>query len=88
MALPLGRKLRLPWRLLADPRVPVLPKLVLPVLLLYLAMPLDIIPDFIPVLGQLDDLVVAFLAIGLFAKLCPPKLVDEHISALETDEPG
>lgn len=48
-------------RLLADPRVPRRRKLVLLLAVGYLGLPLDLIPDFIPVVGQLDDaLVVAF----------------------------
>ena len=51
-------------RLLGDPRVPQRTKLILISLFVYLAMPFDLIPDFIPVAGQLDDaiLVAAVLA--------------------------
>jgi uncharacterized membrane protein YkvA (DUF1232 family) len=51
-------------RLLGDPRVPQRTKLILISLFVYLVMPFDLIPDFIPVAGQLDDaiLVAAVLA--------------------------
>jgi uncharacterized membrane protein YkvA (DUF1232 family) len=49
-------------RLLRDPRVPRRRKLLLAALIPYLAMPFDLVPDFIPVAGQLDDaIVVAFV---------------------------
>ena len=49
-------------RLLADPRVPRSRKVVIVALVAYLAMPIDLVPDFIPVAGQLDDaIIVAFV---------------------------
>lgn len=49
-------------RLLADPRVPRRRKALVGAVIAYLAMPFDLIPDFIPVAGQLDDaLIVAFV---------------------------
>jgi uncharacterized membrane protein YkvA (DUF1232 family) len=45
-------------RLMSDPRVPPTHKLLIGALLGYLAMPFDLIPDFIPVVGQLDDALV------------------------------
>ena len=52
-------------RLLADGRVPRSRKLVLWGLIAYLALPIDVVPDFIPVAGQLDDVVVVVLALRL-----------------------
>ena len=50
-------------RLLGDPRVPRRSKLWLWLLLPYLASPIDLSPDFLPVIGQLDDAVLAVLAV-------------------------
>src|SRR5436305_4400757 len=50
-------------RLLQDPRVPRRPKLLLAASAAYLAMPFDLVPDFIPVAGQLDDAIVVALAL-------------------------
>src|SRR5215212_9287756 len=76
---------RLPWRgkiglaraLVGDERIPTRTRLVLPVLVLYMAMPLDLIPDFVPVLGQLDDVVVAVVGIGLLVRSIPRGLLEE-----------
>ncbi len=76
------RTLQLVWRLLSDPRVPVLPKLVIPAAILYVLSPIDLIPDLILGLGQIDDVAIIFLSIRLFIDLCPPSLVEEHRRAL------
>lgn len=55
-------------RLLSDPRVPRRRKLLLWGLLLYLASPVDLVPDFIPVAGQLDDAIVVALALRLLVR--------------------
>lgn len=74
---------RLFWRLLNDQRVPQVLKIALPVMIaLYLISPIDFIPDFIPVLGQADDVAVLLFGIQLFINLCPRAIVDEHRAAL------
>lgn len=55
-------------RLLGDGRVSRRHKVVLWALLAYLALPIDVVPDFIPVAGQLDDVVVVVLALRLFLR--------------------
>lgn len=50
-------------RLLGDPAMPRSRKLALWALLAYLALPIDLVPDFLPILGQLDDAILAALTI-------------------------
>jgi len=76
------RVFRLAWCLLRDGRVPLRSKLVLPAGLLYMVFPLDLLPDFFPALGQLDDLTVMFLSVLLFVRLCPAQVVREHMESL------
>jgi len=71
------------WRLVKDPRVPVLPKLILPATLIYYFSPLNLLFEWIPFVGQIDDVGVALLALGAFLKACPQHLVAEHASVLE-----
>jgi uncharacterized membrane protein YkvA (DUF1232 family) len=79
-------QLRLAWRLLRDDRVTSL-KFVLPALLaLYVASPVDPIPDFLIGVGQIDDLGVAVVALMLLVRimpwLAPAQVVDEHIRTM------
>ncbi|MGC8779850.1 MAG: YkvA family protein [Anaerolineae bacterium] len=77
------RNAQLAWRLLWDPRVPLSTKLILPGIMgLYLLSPIDALPDVLLPLGQLDDIVVLLLGMGLFIELCPPDIVAEHRAAL------
>jgi uncharacterized membrane protein YkvA (DUF1232 family) len=65
-------------RLLSDRRVPRRRKLVLLALVGYLSMPFDLVPDFIPVAGQLDDVIVAALALRYVLRAGGPELLREH----------
>jgi uncharacterized membrane protein YkvA (DUF1232 family) len=69
---------RLFRRLLADRRVSRGRKLVLVGLLGYLVMPVDLVPDFIPVAGQLDDAVMVVLALRVVLRGAGPELLAEH----------
>jgi uncharacterized membrane protein YkvA (DUF1232 family) len=71
MALGTRAKLRFARLLLADRQVPLIAKAVLVVVVGYLAMPFDLIPDFIPVLGQADDVLVVIGAVALLLLLVP-----------------
>jgi len=84
----LVRTLRLVWRLLFDSRVPVFPKLIILVAAVYVISPIDLIPDVILGLGQLDDIGIVILAIGLFIELCPRAIVEEHRRAIAEQAGG
>jgi uncharacterized membrane protein YkvA (DUF1232 family) len=64
-------------RLLRDPRVPRRAKIVLALLIPYLASPIDLIPDFIPVLGQLDDALIVVAVFGYVARRAGRDVVTE-----------
>jgi len=65
------------WLVFRHPETPWPVKAVLILLLAYLASPVDLIPDVIPVLGMLDDIVVAALALWLAYRLTPPHVMEE-----------
>jgi uncharacterized membrane protein YkvA (DUF1232 family) len=83
-ALPLRAKLALVRRLFRDRRVPWWAKALL--LALYLAMPIDLIPDFIPVIGYLDDLVIVLLVATLLFRAVPRGVIEENVESLENGE--
>src|SRR5436305_13051574 len=70
-----------------DPRVPWYCKALAVADASYALSPIDLIPDFIPVLGYLDDLIIVPLGIALVVRLIPPEVIEEYrISA--TDSQG
>ena len=69
-----------------DPRTPWAAKLVIAIVVAYALSPIDLIPDFIPVLGYLDDLVLLPLGIFLALKLIPaPVLADARQAAQQSN---
>ena len=60
-----------------DPRVPWYAKAAAGAVAAYALSPIDLIPDFIPVLGYLDDLVIVPLGIWIVVRLIPPDLMGE-----------
>jgi uncharacterized membrane protein YkvA (DUF1232 family) len=64
--------------LVRDPRVPFRAKVVLGFAAVYLAMPLDIIPDFIPIVGSMDDAIVAAFALRYVVGAATPEVVAQH----------
>jgi uncharacterized membrane protein YkvA (DUF1232 family) len=78
---------RLTARLLREPAVPLFLK-GLPVLAAaYVISPLDLVPDVLPVLGQLDDLALILVALEAFVKWCPAGAVDFHRAAMTQGRP-
>jgi uncharacterized membrane protein YkvA (DUF1232 family) len=65
-------------RLLRDPRVPRRKKLLLIALVGYLALPFDLVPDFIPIAGQLDDVLVVALVLRSLLRGGGEPLVRAH----------
>jgi uncharacterized membrane protein YkvA (DUF1232 family) len=65
-------------RLLSDPRVSRGRKLLLLALLAYLVMPFDLVPDFIPVAGQLDDAILVALVLRTVLRAADADLVRQH----------
>jgi uncharacterized membrane protein YkvA (DUF1232 family) len=65
-------------RLLADPRVPRRHRVALWLLIGYLALPIDLVPDVIPVAGQLDDAVLVALVLRALLRRSGPQLLREH----------
>ncbi len=66
------------WIAARDPRTPWSAKTVAGAVAAYALSPIDLIPDFIPVLGYLDDLVIVPLGIALAVRLVPPVLMAEY----------
>ena len=78
----LPKFLKLFLRLFNDSRVTLAAKLVPLGVLCYLILPMDLVPDVFPIFGQIDDLVVIFLGMRLFLRLCPPAVVRAHVEAI------
>ncbi len=60
-----------------DPRVPWPARALAGVVVAYAFSPIDLIPDFIPVFGYLDDLILLPLGIGLAMRMIPPAVMDD-----------
>jgi len=75
---------KLKWDILAlylarkDPRIPLRSKLLIGLAVSYLMCPIDLIPDFIPVVGQLEDLIIVPTLIGYALKIVPPHVLKEY----------
>jgi uncharacterized membrane protein YkvA (DUF1232 family) len=65
-------------RLLRDDRIPRRSKLLLAALIGYLALPIDLVPDFIPIAGQLDDAIIVVLALRSVLRAGGPQLLREY----------
>ncbi len=65
------------WLAARDPRVPWFAKAAAGAVAAYALSPIDLIPDFVPVLGYLDDLIIVPLGIALVVRMIPPAVLAE-----------
>ena len=72
-----------------DPRVPWYARALAVIVAGYALSPIDLIPDFIPVLGYLDDVIILPLGILLVIRMIPPEIMAEHreLAAAAQDRP-
>ena len=70
---------RLVFRLMLDRRVPLRVKLILAGAVAYFVLPIDIVPDMLPALGRVDDVLVILVSLVLFLAMAPRDIVLEHI---------
>jgi len=82
----LGVRLLALWKLLRHPETPRLAKFVALLVLGYALSPIDLIPDFIPVLGLLDDLILVPLGIALVIRLVPVEQWQARLREAETSQ--
>ena len=68
------KELLLAWAILRDPRSPKSAKLAVVLAVLYVVSPIDLVSDFIPILGWLDDGLLAYVLLQLAFKLLPAEL--------------
>ena len=61
-----------------DPRTPALARILAVLVIAYALSPIDLIPDVVPVLGLLDDVILVPLGLLLVIRLIPPPILDEH----------
>jgi uncharacterized membrane protein YkvA (DUF1232 family) len=76
---------RLVYELAIDKRVPWSRKAILGVAVAYVVSPIDLIPDFFPIIGRVDDVMVTIIAIDLFLEGVPRELMIEKMYTLGID---
>jgi len=73
--------LKLLFRLLRDPRVPRLDKALLGLVVAYIVLPTDLLPDFLAVLGYVDDLFLLGMALDRLLEHAGPRVLRDHWDA-------
>lgn len=73
------------YRAARDPRTPWLARAIALATVAYALSPLDLIPDVIPVLGYLDDLLIVPIGLLLARRLIPPEVIEAHRDAVASD---
>ncbi len=73
------KQLKLAWNLLWDEEVPFRLKLIPLGIMLYVISPIDLLPDWIPIIGWIEDLLLAVMATYVFIRSAPPERVAFHL---------
>jgi uncharacterized membrane protein YkvA (DUF1232 family) len=81
--LPFFDKISLAGSLFRDNRIPIAPRIIALALVLYIASPIDLLPDFIPVIGYFDDILIVLVGAGLLLRSIPRYIIEEHVSRYE-----
>ncbi len=69
--LPFLDKISLAGSLFRDNRIPIAPRIIALALVVYIASPIDLVPDFIPVVGYFDDILIVLVGAGLLLRSIP-----------------
>ncbi|MCA9962382.1 MAG: DUF1232 domain-containing protein [Chloroflexota bacterium] len=80
------QQIRLVFRLIRDPEVPFYLKILPFVTVVYLLIPIDLLPDVLVGLGQMDDLAVMLLGSKLFMEFVPPHIVARHMQEIREQD--
>ncbi len=88
VGLPTRSKIAFAKALVKDPRVPLWVKAIPFATALYLASPIDLIPDFIPVLGYLDDVAIVLLAVAAIVKFTPSDVITDLMNRAQREWPS
>jgi uncharacterized membrane protein YkvA (DUF1232 family) len=79
-------QMRLVWQLIRSPEVPLYLKILPALAFIYILIPTDFIPDFIPGLGQLDDLTALIVGAKVFIELAPQDVVARQLRTLRSQQ--
>lgn len=69
---------KLCWRVVRDDRVPMWIRAGLGAVAAYLVLPVDVVPDWVPVLGQMDDVLLVTVGVRTLLQRVPDEILDEH----------
>jgi uncharacterized membrane protein YkvA (DUF1232 family) len=82
-SLPARERFKLARRLLTEKKLPLPARLAIPSLVAYLASPVDLIPDFVPVIGQIDDALALAVAALFLVRPSRIEIIESHITSIE-----
>lgn len=84
----LWQQIRLVFYLIRDSEVPIYLKVLPFVGILYALFPIDLITDFVPVLGQLDDLTILIIGAKIFIEMAPANVVAKYMAQMRGGQPS